>query len=260
MTSYLTTFLAFFTLFCAPAFHAQFTYIEVGVNNTNVIYGTNLVNSFRTDYHGLSLRLNAISRITRNIGIGGEVSIPLLQGNSFSFRNSRTLTDGEFTSFETAQTNIYSPQEFDYKFKNSIVGTFLGRFYFSTKLNPYLDIKFSYLNVTELFVFKRAYIPSIDQFGQVVPGIPESDLKYEKIHKLIVPGFTMGLQPHLNDNLFFNLNLGMDFYRFESGGFSYPIIYSQDQLNYSDKIVVLESMARNTKIGVSINLGFGYFF
>src|SRR5690606_14207090 len=133
---------------------------------------------------------------------------------------------GTFLEFEDpVNKNRYVPQEFDYSFRNSISGTLFGRIYLSTIVNPYIDVKFSYVGVTERFIFKRDEIPAAIIYGDYVPGVPASDFDYEKKHKLFVPGFAIGIQPHVSKNLFINFSFGMDFYSFQNEGFSYPVVY-----------------------------------
>lgn len=248
-------------LFSTSYVNGQFTYLEAGLNNTNVLYESPSRMNSNTHYHGLSFRISAVSRFIRNVGVGGELNVPLAQSNGFSFTGSDTQNDDIFLGFEDAvNNNRYVPQEIDYSFKNVISGSLFGRIYLSTILNPYVDVKISFVSVKERFIFKRAEIPAAIVYGNYIPKIPASDIEYEMKHKLFVPGFAIGLQPHVSEKLFINFNFGMDFYSFKGGGFSYPLVFDYDGFKSSPKIVNLESKASNTKAAILINLGVGYFF
>lgn len=254
----------FIGIFASYNSYGQFTYIEAGLNNTNIAYKKSVPsNSYKTHYHGFSIRINAISRIVRNFGVGGELNVPLAQGNSFNFRGAKTISGSSFSSFDdVVNNNRYVPQKFDYSFKNSISASLFVRIYLSTDLNPYVDIKISYLSITERFILKRDELPATEVYGNYIPNLPAVDIEYEKTHNLFTPGFAIGLQPHLSDKLFINFNIGFDIYNFghENNGFSYPVVYDYDYFNDIPKVVVLESKATNTRAGLLINLGMGYFF
>lgn len=261
MNSFLLKFSVVVGLFSTHFANSQFTYLEVGVNNTNVLYESPSRLNSNTHYHNFSLRVNAISRFIRNFGIGGEINIPLVQGNGFDFTGSYSPTGGTFLDFEDpVNNNRYVPQEFDYSFKNSVSGALFGRIYLSTILNPYIDVKLSFVSTTERFIFKRDEIPAVLIYGNYYPKIQANDIDYQMKHKLLVPGFAFGIQPHVSKKLFIDFSLGVDLYTFKNDPFSYEVIYDWDAHNGSAKTVLLESKARSTKAGVLINLGMGYFF
>lgn len=258
MNSFLIRFLIIIFIFLGSHSYSQFTYVELGFNNTNVLYGNTSSSGSRTDYHNFSLRVSAITRFIRNFGIGAELNIPLVQGNSFSFYKAYT-PDGSYFSNSDFTGGTYSAQEYDYSFRNSISGSLFGRIYLSTVLNPYIDVKMSYLNMTEKFIFQREEIEPYYNYDWVY-GTDAVNINYEKKHQLIIPGVAIGLQPHLSKHLFMNVSFGMDFYTFKDKGFAYPIVHNWSTVHDKNEIVIIESKARNTKAGILINLGVGYFF
>src|SRR5690606_36884014 len=117
---------------------AQYTYIEGGLNNTNINYGNTGNSGGRTDYNNICYRLNGVARLIRNFGIGAELNVPISERNSYSFYDAHEPDGSHFFGFDYDQR--YNPYQMDYTFENAISWAIFGRFSLHTKINPYVDV------------------------------------------------------------------------------------------------------------------------
>ena len=238
---------------------AQYTYIEAGINNTNINYANTGHSGGRTDYRNICFRLNIVTRLIRNFGIGAELNVPFFEKNSYSFHDAHEPDGSYFWGFDYNER--YTPQKMDYTFQNAASGAIFGRFYLSTIINPYIDVKLSFSKITEEFTFQRAYLPAIYDYYDSEDEIPAVNINKVVVHKMVVPSIAFGLQPHIGKHAFINFNFGLDIYNFgKNSGFTYDLTHSWDIIDDKHNIVRIESKAKNQRSGIFFNLGAGYYF
>ena len=188
-------------------------------------------------YNQTNIHVNALWRFKRHFGIGATASLPLRQGGKFDIQaeDHNTLNENTFQ-----QLGI----PLDYFFDESAKVSVNGRIYGGIKGNFYLDGRISMFSFRENLTLNTSQELEKNTFKQVAPG------------------FSIGMQPHLNRNLFMNLNMSFDFYQFKDTGFKNGSGVNSDAYGvsmYSD-IVYFKSQMPEKKMAFSANIGFGYFF
>lgn len=247
---------------------AQFIYFggDLGYTFTTYNPGGILITN-TTIHHQMKLNIYGMHRPLRFLGVGLGIGIPLIQGNNFSFDNSASSTpDGSyFTDFEdypiSSIHDNFQPEEYSYDFKQSPSLFLFGRYYLDVSSSLFIDLRCSFFSVEEAFVFKRPSA-SISYYnsGNHTAYLSAQNINYYKIHKLIVPGFSMGFQPQFKNHLFFNMCVNFDFLNFGSDGFSYKLAHGWDFSYDKFEYVILNSQATGTKVAFSANVGLGYYF
>lgn len=252
-------FFILFVQYCVA--QAQYTYIEGGIGYGVVAFHSSGYSGGNTNNNCMNVRLSIINRFIRNLGIGIQASVPVVQGGTFGFRNPEN--GNIFMKFNSYRPR-YHVTKFGYSFHESPRATLFLRGFFDTRINSYIDARISVLRMTESFTLHRPYHPGVynsyfssDNYN----ALPELKINYIRKHLLFIPGLVLGMQPHLGKHLFLNANIGIDFFVFgKSGGFKYKVPYDWDTSYKDDKYMELGSQARGTKVSFTTNIGFGYYF
>jgi hypothetical protein len=235
--------IAFLALFLLPAsLNAQFTYLDVTLGNSfmNVYKSEN--KSLKSKYDQTNLQINGLMRLRRNLGVGITVSVPIREGGRYYL-----LTDQSsgLSKYSSESKNI----DLKYYFKESVKIAFNGRIYFGVKNNYYVDGRISMFSTTENLSF--------NMFGDT----------YTEKNKFsqLAPGFSVGLTPHIGENMYMNLNLAWDFYKYKDHGFKNgnsgsPDVYTIPKAYYSSDLIRFKSPVSDKALSFSFNVGLGYRF
>lgn len=244
------------TVFALPKeLVSQFTYLEAGLGNTNV------VNSSRSQpdlyYHNISVRLSGLVRFKKHIGVGGELNVPVLHHN-------RSYSAGGIERYfkRHASPYQYLPQDIDYTFRNTISGSLFARFFADSKVNLYGEVRFTVVQMKERFVFNRDYVAPYESWsGESYPEVDAVYIDETLKHMLFAPGLAIGAQPRLGKKFFINFKVGVDFYFFnDNKRTNYEITNSYNPTYSYTSTETIGNYGRGVRFPVIINLGFGYFF
>ncbi|MEX2589971.1 MAG: hypothetical protein WD334_07175, partial [Chitinophagales bacterium] len=179
---------------------------------------------------GLFMNVKAIHRPLRFLGVGAEVSFPLVQG---------TMNN----TYDYQYYGASKPQGFKYSAKQAFGLTAIASLFADTEANFHVDFRFSYVSFKEEFEFLSNY----------------NIVSYEEKINLPAAGFALGFMPHLTDHLFFDINFGFDLLLIGSDpGFSYTVDYQR--VPFDQDYVILESQLTDLKTSIFINIGLGYYF
>jgi hypothetical protein len=236
----ITTILAI--IFLPASLFAQFTYLDVTLGNSfmNVYKSEN--KSFKSKYIQTNLQVNGLWRFKRNFGIGVTASVPIREGGRFYL-----LTDpiNGLEKYDKDAKNI----DLNYYFSESLKIAFNGRIYFGVKNNYYVDGRISMFSTTENLSF--------NMFGNTY-------IEKNKFNQL-APGFSVGLTPHIGENMYMNLNLAWDFYTYKDHGFKNgnsgnPNEYVIPSASSSSSVIKFRSPVSGKALAFSFNVGLGYKF
>ncbi|NBC02088.1 MAG: hypothetical protein GVY20_00105, partial [Bacteroidetes bacterium] len=123
--------------------------------------------------------------------------------------------------------------------------------------NTYVEISISSFSIEENFSFTRAYRPPFD--GEF--SIPKISEEVTIDRNLIVPGLAVGIMPHIQRNLFLNLQVGFQFLSFSDDGFQYVIPYEWNDDIEIHNVAFFESQLQGSSSTLfNIEAGIGYFF
>lgn len=235
--------IALFSLFLLPAsLYAQFTYLDVTLGNSfmNVYKSKN--NSSKSKYNQTNLQVNGLWRFKRNLGVGMTVSVPIRQGGSY---NLLTDQSSDLTKYSAESKNI----DLKYYFKESLKIAFNGRIYFGVKNNYYVDGRISIFSTTENLSF----------------NLPNKSYRENNKFSQLAPGFSVGLTPHIGENMYMSLSLAWDFYKYKDHGFKNgnsgsPDVYTIPKAYYSSDMMRFKSPVSDKALSFSFNIGLGYRF
>lgn len=220
--------------------YSQFTYIDVSLGNKIMKVSNQKVGRYINNYVQTNIHVNGLWRFKRHLGIGITASIPIRNGGKYMI----ITESGSKVNKYDINTSKYS---WDYFYTESAKVAFNGRLYAGTKANFYVDGRISIFSFTEHLTLERATIEELEK----------------NVFKQVIPGFSVGLQPSLSKNIFLNINLSWDFYKFKDVGFkngsgpssdTYYTPYSQYEM------LAFKSQIPEKKLGFSANVGVGYFF
>lgn len=227
------------TLIILPvSLQAQFTYVDASLGNR---FATISENVYKTQYYQTNVHVNGLWRFSRHFGVGMTVSMPIYEGGRYSIQT--TTSDKRIVRSD----RVIRGAAFKYYFTESTKFAFNGRIYGGVKGSFYLDGRISIFSMSENLSFNNVG----NTYGEI------------KKFSQLAPGFSIGMNPHLGKNLYMNLNLSWDFYKFKDVGFSNGntvkkdtyYFYSDDNQSFSFKSQVLDKAT-----AFSINFGLGYKF
>lgn len=220
---------------------AQFTYIDLTVGNRFMTLAPQKEDNYRTRYNQTNIQVNGVWRIKRNLGVGMTASIPVRQGGKAYI----TTADNDIFNAEA----FFSPTQFDYHFQESAKVAFNGRLYGGIRGSFYLDARVS------IFTFSEHLMINVNSGGAY------SSLSTKEINKYkqVAPGFSVGMNPHLSKNVYMNLNMSWDFYKFKDAAFS-KAGPTETYNFYSYKHVALKTQLPEKRYAFAVNFGLGYFF
>lgn len=215
---------------------SQFTYLDISVGN-KFMKISKQKHSYTNRYNQTNIHVNGLWRFTRQFGIGATASIPIRQGGKY---NIQAEDHNTISKIDMEHYGI----PLDYFFRESAKFSINGRIYAGIKRNFYVDGRISMFSFTENLTVNAKSLE-------------------KNTFKQVAPGFSIGMQPHLSEKLFMNLNMSFDFYKFKDIGFK-----NGNKLNNPDtygipvytNMVYFKSQVPEKKMAFSANLGFGYFF
>lgn len=248
---------------------AQFTYLDAGLSFSNVTLNANRKVSALAQVTALNtgkLHFGAMQRFNQYFAAGIDVGLPIAQKSKFTLKFAEA--ENPYSGVSTVYFNEdveerYKPNKFDYNFRQSIQIGFIARAFLNGNTNLFLDLRISALKLKEEFVFQRIARPSVNTgySHEYRPPIAAVNIQENHQKLLIIPGFALGWQPHIDDRFFINFNLAFDFYSMKDESFSYWVPYltrsnSQGSTTYS---VRLASQLTNTKLAKTATIRFGMF-
>jgi len=245
---------------------AQFTYFNVGMEygfmpiETNKVYTSQL-----SILHQYKVNAGAMHRPIRNLGIGVNVSVPLAQTNNFSFADSRAV-GGNFRGWEWSTFGSearYKPNSINHQLRQNVALSVFGRIYFARELLLFVDLKYTYSAMDELFELRRSAKPAeFYSNGDLrYPAVQGLNISHEERRSLSMPGAAVGYSLPLGDYLIFDVQIGADLLFFGSGGFQYPVTFDYNENAFiSEPYALLESKAQGTKVLMSLGFGLSYLF
>ena len=208
------TFLAvlILLLFTNKAVKAQFSYGGVRLSYHNVRFDKG------GDFEGTRLNdfvanLDLLHRPIRNFAFGASVRIPIVNGFKYQYildeGNFETITGGGILNEDQVQ---YAEGDFYYNIKNTVSLTFLGRVYFDTESNIYLDLRYTIASYDETFTFERSS-----------GNLPNRDINYQNSVSTTGIGFGVGYNMRISDHFYFGYALAVDFLGTDEVSFEYDI-------------------------------------
>jgi hypothetical protein len=219
---------------------AQFTYLDVSLGNRFTTISKTDNDSYKTQHYQTNVQINGLWRFKRHFGAGITASIPVYEGGKYAIQTTgaNIIVFGNYAIRNTL---------FKYYFTESTKVALNGRIYGGIKGNFYLDGRISIFSMTENVSFTNlgSNYGETNKFSQFAPG------------------FSIGMNPHFGKNLYMNLNLSWDFYKYKDIGFRNGntlekdtyFIYAPDNYSFKFKSQVIEKAT-----AFSINFGLGYKF
>ncbi|MDD2982135.1 MAG: hypothetical protein PHQ74_01990 [Crocinitomicaceae bacterium] len=232
--------IALIALFFLPtSLHAQFTYVDVTLGNSFMnVYKSG---SKKSKYDQTNLQINGLWRFRRNFGVGITASVPIREGGRYYLLTNQS-------SGLTKHSYDLKGLDLKYYFSESMKIAFNGRIYFGVKNNYYVDGRISMFSTTEnlSFIMGGKTYTENNKFNQLAPG------------------FSVGLNPHIGENMYFNLNLAWDFYKYKNHGFKngnsgIPEAYILPNGSFSE-LMAFKSPVSDKALSFSFNIGLGYRF
>ncbi len=246
---------------------AQFTYFDFGVSQSNLTLNANRMVSVKqvTALNTTKFHLGGLWRFNKYVGVGLDVGIPIIQKSKYTlkFSDAGSPNSSVYNNFFNSTTEYrFMPQKMDYTFKQSIQFGLVGRVYVGGETNLFVDLRISSLKLKESFVFERIAHAEVNTNSSVDsrPALKAENIHEEHEQFLIIPGFAIGWQPHLNDRFFINFNLAYDFYMLKDESFSHWVPYSYRVYQSTTYNVRLASQLDGTKLAVTGTVRFGMFF
>ena len=249
--SLLKTSLFFLLLLVFQQVNAQFSYagFSLGYTWENLEKGNNIL-SDSEDYsriNELTATLSFMNRPIRRVGLGASIRIPVFTGFKWSFNDSPSTSSGGYFEIDNefgAESSAYNPSEYDYKVKNRIGITLVGRLYFSDEDSWYFDVRYTFASVNESFIFKRS----------ASNGAPARFINYNENHSIRGPGFELGGLAQFDDHFYFTYGFVMDFISYDVIPFKYTIEHGEDAE------VTMTSRIQESAYMFQFHYGIGYRF
>jgi hypothetical protein len=235
--------------------HAQFIYFNVNTGYAITPYesSSNLGISSNTHHQSFILSPGILYRPIRNLGIGLDVTIPVAQGNSFSFK---TQSFNAWTHNSLGNSGRYKPRTVEYDIKHSISFSLYARLFLLKNTRLFVDIKYTNISIQEDLEFERTYKPpTYFSTGNLYENeVPGASFNYSKKHAIHAPGIGVGYFHHLSKFIAFNAQIGADVLLFDDKGFAYFVQYEEN------KYTTLSSKISSIEVMYSIKIGASYFF
>lgn len=207
------------------------------------------------------LSVEANWRPRRLLGLGIGVSYPVLQSSEYSFQDVFTSGNTTLPDWNDFINSLipgrYTPREYEYEFSKSLSISLFTKLFIESYANTYIEISVSSFSIEESFTFIRAQRPPFD--GELsIPAISE-EVTIDR--NFIVPGLAVGIMPHIQRNLFLNLQFGLQFLSFSDDGFQYVIPYEWNDDEGIHNVAFFESQLQGSSSTLfNIEAGIGYFF
>lgn len=222
---------------------AQFTYGGIRLSYHNVRFDKG-VDFEGTRINDLAVNFDLVHRFLRNFGIGMSARMPIIHGFKYQYIDEKygnNIVGGG--SFNESKVE-YAGGELEYNIKNTYSLTFLGRVYFDTETNYFVDFRYSMENYLETFIFDRS--------GQ---SLPDKQIDFEKSLTASGIGFSIGAQPKIDDHFYINYVFTVDFLTYDQNSFDYDIESYSNSLksNISSKIP-------GDQTAYEFSMGIGYIF
>ncbi len=245
---------------------AQFTYVNAGVGYGLMPFDTRPglygAGSDVAMLHQLRLHGSVMHRPMRNFAFGLEGSMPLVQGNNFSFA-SGSFNGWNDTSF--GATIRYDPTTLDYTLRQSAsIGVF-ARGYFTRHLLLFVDVRYTYSVMNESFEFVRPEKPAeFYSNGDLrYPLVEAKNIRTSESVGVHIPGLALGCSLPLSDFLTFDAQVAVDLMMMNFDGFLFVVDYDYRFVNSNlseVRYTLLSDKASGNKVLIHFKTGFSYFF
>jgi len=234
---------------------AQFTYINLSTGYAITPYEStsSLGISSNTHHQSFVVSPGILFRPIRNLGIGVEMTIPVAQGNSFSFK---TQGFSAWTHNSLGNASRYKPNKVEYDIRQSLSFSFYARLFLLKSTSLFVDFKYTNTSVNEDLTFERTYKPpTYFSTGNLYENeVPGASFNYSKKHAIHAPGIGVGYFHHLSKFIATNAQISADVLLFDDKGFTYFVEHDEN------KYTTLRSKISSIEVMYSIKIGASYFF
>lgn len=235
-----------FSVISLPHLSAQFTYSGLRLSYQNTRFDGGGYEE-RTRINGLVANLDLIHRPLRNIGVGISARIPIYSNFGYNF----TSADGSYSEISGGEFDEqrvdYANGQFEYDIVNTLSITFLGRAFFDTEYNIFLDVRYTIESYRETFQFYRS-----------ASDLPDENFQHEETIKVKGFGFTLGYQPKIGDHFYFTYALTVDFLGYDQTSFDYT--FQKSNSTFDENFITVKSKIDDTQTSFDLSAGIGYVF
>lgn len=235
---------------------AQFTY--VGADIGYCYLPLKKVGFERSVANRLELMPQAIYRFGKHIGVGAAVMVPATSKVKVTLEDSPTSDDYRYSysSYSYGYEDDHRFSTLTYTAEDGVGGTLFARLYLEDNANLYFDARLSYARFSERLVIRRDgrdgyYDAGADVWRQPVDAL---DIDDRITHRMLVPGLSFGVAPHVGRNVYFNCYIGFDVHPFAKDAFSYQESYSED---YSGEFEYVTFASRLSGARTALRTGIG---
>jgi len=235
---------------------AQYSYagFHLGYTWENLEKGNNFFSSENySRINELTATFSFLNRPIRRVGLGANISIPVVRGFRWTFDGSPTTGGSSYSEQDDnsfgASSPEYAPTEYDYKVQNRLGITLIGRLYFSDESTWYFDLRYTFSSVNESFIFERS----------ASNGVAARSINYNENISARGPGFEIGGLAQFDDHFYLNYGFIMDFIAYEESSFEYNIEF-ESASSGEDPTVKFESKIQEDAFKFQFYYGIGYRF
>jgi hypothetical protein len=240
---------------------AQFTYVGANLNfNILSIETSDLGSDEGTNIRGMDIQLQFLSRPFKNIGFGASLSIPGTQKTEIHLASEggNFIYNPEYSTNTYGISTPYSPTSFNYNLERKLSTTLFARFISNSQRSLYLDIRYSFMRIEEIYSFFRPEIAAAAASSSQL--VPQEDFSSKENITLSGVGFSVGIMPMITDKIYYQTSATLDVLSSNSKGFTHEVStaegFSNDDYRYSK----INSSLNNTTLFWSLNIGFGCYF
>lgn len=238
---------------------AQFTYVGANLNfNILSIETSDLGSDEGTNIRGMDIQLQFLSRPFKNIGFGASLSIPGTQKTEIHLASEggNFIYNPQYSANTYGISTPYSPTSFNYNLERKLSTTLFARFISNSQRSLYLDIRYSFMRIEEIYSFFRPEIAATSN-SQLVP---QESFSWKENITLSGIGFSVGIMPMITDKIYYHTSAALDVLSSKSKGFTHEIITAEGSSNDDYRYSKINSSLNNANLFWSFNIGFGCYF
>lgn len=231
---------------------AQFSYAGIRTSYNNVRFDKGDGLGEGTRINDLALNIDFLHRPLRNFAFGVSFRVPIINGFKFDYTldngGSETNVSGG-GSFEDDEVP-FAGGNFFYNIENTISYTLIGRIYFDTEANLFLDIRYSINKYDEVFSFQR------NNDSQ----LPDREISHQESISTSGFGFSLGYNLRFTERFYLGYQFTVDFTGTDDNSFEANIETGTEFSTGNIISVPIRSKIDDSQTSYELSFNFGYIF
>jgi len=227
---------------------AQFTYGGVKLSYHNVRFDKGEAGE-GTRINNFVANIDLVHRPRRYFALGTSIRIPVVNGFKYQF----VIDEGGFTSNinggGTFSEDVveFAGGDFHYNIESTLSLTFLGRIYFETETNIYLDLRYTIEKYDETFNYSRNGSQSL----------PNKNIAHQESLSTNGFGLSLGYHPRISDHFYMGYAFTVDFLGTDDVSFEEEII-TEINSNGDKNSTLIRSKIDDSQTIYELSVSFGF--